>query len=46
MSEQEIILSYIDSALRNLKNIVEGKNGYNDRLKQSRVQGAEVWNLK
>lgn len=46
ISEQEIILSYIESALTNLKNIVEGRNGYNEKLQQSRIQGSEVWNLK
>lgn len=46
LSEQEIILSYIESALNNLKSIIEGRNGYNEKLSQSREKGAEVWNLK
>ena len=46
MSEQEIILQYIQSAFTNLKNIIEGRNGYNERLAQSRTQGSDVWNLK
>lgn len=46
ISEQEIILQYIQSAFTNLKNIIEGRNGYNDRLAESKVHGSEVWNLK
>ena len=46
ISEQEIILQYIESAFTNLKNIIQGKNGYNERLVRSKVEGSEVWNLK
>ena len=46
ISEQEIIIAYVESALRDLKNIIEGRNGYNERLQQSRTEGSEVWNLK
>ena len=46
LSEQEILLSYIKTAFDSLKTIIEGKNGYNERLQQELNNNNIVWNLK
>lgn len=46
LGEQEIILGYIKTALDNLKNIIDGKKGYNEHLQRERTEGNTVWNLK
>lgn len=46
LSEQEIIIGYIKTALDNLKNIIDGKKGYNEHLQRERTEGNVVWNLK
>lgn len=46
LGEQEIILGYVKTALDNLKNIIDGKKGYNEHLQRERTEGNIVWNLK
>lgn len=46
LSEKEIIVSYIQSALENLSNIINGKKGYLERLNEEKTKGSAVWNLK
>ena len=46
LGEQEIIIGYIKTALDNLKNIIDGKKGYNEHLQRERTEGNAVWNLK
>lgn len=46
LSEQEILLSYIKTAFDSLKTIIDGKNGYNERLQQELNNNNIVWNLK
>ena len=46
LGEQEIIVGYIKTALDNLKNIIDGKKGYNEHLQRERTEGNTVWNLK
>ena len=45
MSEKEIIVAYIKSALESLQNIMNGKNGYSEKLKLEN-ENRPAWNLK